>query len=66
MVDYIILEDFSILLHFSSFGYNHLMTSATLHIPKVNTSIELTPELTEYIVDAIENYKEARSDTLLR
>jgi uncharacterized protein YhaN len=42
------------------------MTTATLHISKINTSIELTPELTELLMTTVEDYKERKSDDTLR
>lgn len=42
------------------------MTSATLHIPNVNTSIELTPELADMIASAVEDYRETKGDETLR
>jgi hypothetical protein len=42
------------------------MTSATLHIPNIHTSIELTPELTELLMSTVDDYKEKQSDDLLR
>lgn len=41
------------------------MTPATLHIPKTNISIELTPELADMIAAAVEDYREMKSDELL-
>lgn len=48
------------------FSYNTLMTPATLHIPKTDTTLELTPELADMIASAIEDYRETKSDETLR
>ncbi len=42
------------------------MTSATLHIPRTDTTLELTPELADMIASAIEDYRETKSDEALR
>ncbi len=42
------------------------MTPATLHIPKIDTTLELTPELADMIASAVEDYRETKSDETLR